>query len=165
MKRLVYLALLFSAACYAGQQTACETGRGPTPLPPTPTPTATPSPSPTPTPTPLPANDCRRQFGTVDFLFLSGPSVLARNETGRYDLTPKQYCLDPDGNLTVKDVPDQFNIPRVSGVDWSIVGQSDGIYAILVRDGFRADVTRLAGGITITLRVEFEGKFTQKVIQ
>lgn len=155
MKRpLVYLALVFSAACYGSQQMACEAGSGPTPIPPTPTPTTRPSPTPTPSPTPIALN-CK-----VDFLRVTGPDTLARSETGLYWLTPMQVV---DG--VSRQVPDPCNEPKASSVRWSIVGQSDGIYAPLTPNGFSAQVQRLAGGILIHLRVEFEGVFAVKVIQ
>lgn len=165
MKRSLVLASLFTIACYGSQQSACETGSGPSP---TPTPTATPSPSPTPTPTPLAVNDCGREFADVDFLFLGGPSTLPVGERGRYDLTPKQFCTE-NGSVKVRDVPDHFNEPKASSVGWSVEG--DRQLGTIVPDGFAAYFTRRVGlggtsGVApVTIRVDFEGKFAQKVIQ
>lgn len=154
-RRLLYLALLASVACYGSQQSACETGRGPTPLPPTPTPTATPSPTPAPSPTPVVLN-CR-----VDFLRVTGPESLARGESGRYDLTPMQIV---DG--VSQQTPDPCNEPLATSVEWSLLDRAAGSVA---GNGFAATVTRFNSPFTnppapLVLRVSFKGTFAEKVI-
>ena len=158
VKRVWALALVFSSACIVGGQGSCWGFTEPTTLPapiqpiatPTPTPTPTPAPTPTPSPTPVVLN-CR-----VDFLRVTGPSQLLKNETGKYDLTPMQTV---DG--VSQQVPDPCNEPLASSVEWGLV---DRAVAAVVGNGFSATVTRLTATPPIVIRVEFKGVFLEKVI-
>lgn len=156
MKRFLYLALVVSTACYAGQQSACETGGGPTPIPPTPTPTAPPSPTPTPSPTPVVLN-CR-----VDFLRVTGPEQIFGGQSGTFELTPMQIV---DGESV--QVPDPCNEPLASSVRWTLL---DPLLGTVAGNGFAATVVRYftrtgyPSLAPMVLRVEFKGVFAEKVI-
>lgn len=141
---------------------ACEMGSGPTPVPPTPTPTASPSPSASPTPTPTPVN-C-----VPDWLRVEGSSVLAKNESRVYWLTPMQTIIK-DGVPVQVPVLDSCNIPREHEVEWSF-DNGDRLVATMKPDGFKVEVTRVVGpGIattapTILLRVQFGTLYAVKPI-
>jgi len=140
-RRLLYLALLTSVACYAGQQSACETGGGPTPLPPTPTPTATPSPTPTPSPAPT-VDPCSYP---VTGLRLSGPIAPLVNEVFKIDVTPISQAGPLEGDL------DRCNRNRTPIVE----SMSAGLRCVGQCSGFGPQfASSTAGAFSIRIRLE-----------
>lgn len=139
--------LLFSVACYAGQQSACETGSGPTPVPVV---SASPSPSPSPSasPTPSPKESC-----DIDYMILRPQEglVLPLNQETVLDLTPYQTVHNPDGSVAQREVSRACNDPRIGSIIWN----SSSASIVFVSYGFNPTIRRFGvGPSTITATLE-----------
>lgn len=141
MKGRGLLIFAFTAACYGSQQSACETGGGPTPIPPTPTPTATPKDRPSPSPSPT-VDPCSYP---VTGLRLVGPILPNIGEVFKIDVTPVSQVGLLEGDL------DRCNRNRTPIVE----SMSVGLRCVGQCSGFGPQfVSNTLGAFTIRIRLE-----------
>ncbi len=154
-RRLLYLTLVGSVACYSSQNSACDIG-GPTPVP-----TPAPSPviivvQPSPSPSPSPAESCR-----IDYLTLrpSEGLILANHAEATLDLTPYQTVTNPDGSVAQREVSKACNDPRAASILW----QSSAASVAFLSGGFNPTIRRVGVGVA-TLTATLEGRVSNAIM-
>lgn len=155
MRRFLFPALLLSVACYAGQQSACETGSGPTPIP-SPSPVVIviqPSPSPSASPTATPES-CR-----IDYLTLRPVDglILGNHEEATLDLTAYQTVTE-GGRVSQVEVSKACNEPRTASLSWQSSLPSVGF----ISTGWNPVIRRNGVGFA-TITATLEGKVSNAI--
>lgn len=164
--------LLFSVACYAGQQSACETGSGPTPVPvASASPSPSPSPSPSASPTPSPKETC--DFDVLRLQPVAGLTVAIGQNDAHLSLTPYQTIIckandirvecagKAEGSPVLHEVAESCNlqVKRLETLKW-LNSAPD---AVTVGLGYEPSVTRKKAGEAI-IQATLEGLPSNAVV-